>query len=66
MLNITDLMLYVGDEWRSVDIDRTASFPFNLQVSDLTDPTATKIPFSLQINLKKTKVNNDIFSTIGR
>lgn len=66
MLKITDLMLYVGDEWRSVDIDRTASFPFNLQVSDLTDPTATKIPFSLQINLKKTKVNNDIFSTIGR
>lgn len=64
-LKIVDLMLYAGERWRSLDLDKNSSFPFNLQVSDITDPTATKIPFSSQITLPKTKVNDDIFSLIG-
>lgn len=52
-------------QWVKVDIDRNTTFSFNLQASDITDPTAVKIPFSYQVDLPKTNANTDIFSSIG-
>lgn len=52
--------------WTKVDIDQNTAFSFNLQASDITEPTATKIPFSFQISLPKTRTNDFIFSNIGK
>lgn len=68
-INTVELMFllnYDGVEtWTKVDIDQNSSFSFNIQSSDITDPTAVKIPFSYQIDLPKTKHNKDVFNNIG-
>lgn len=61
-----DLLIEVGGEFKSVDIDINSSFSFNYQATDLTNPTVKEIPFSVVINLPKTNVNNQIFERIGR
>lgn len=66
MMNKVELQIYIDDEYKSLDIDVTTSFPFNIQVNDVINPTATKIPFSSQISLPRTKYNNDIFENIWK
>lgn len=64
LLKKVDLQLFVNNEWVVVDIDQSESFAFTLQASDVTNPTITKIPFSVEIALPKTHKNNDIFSML--
>ena len=39
-----DLQFYIDGDWTSADIDRSQSFAFNLQATDLQNPTTTKVP----------------------
>lgn len=70
-LNEVELLFLLGEDteqgatWQHVDIDRSTSFSFNFQESDIVDPTVTKIPFSFAITLPKTNINDNIFSNIG-
>lgn len=62
-----DLIIQLLDgTWRSLDLDTKTTFSINYQASDITDPTATRIPFSQQITLPKTRDNEDIFNNIWK
>lgn len=60
-----DLLLFVGGEWQSIDIDKSTVLALTYQRTDLNNPTAIKNTFSTSINLPKTNTNNDIFDHIG-
>ena len=59
------LELKIKDEFKVVDIDQNTSLSITQTQSDLTNPTAVKIPFSFQVSLPKTRTNSDIFAHIG-
>ncbi len=65
-LDAVSFQIEIGGEYRPVDIDQETNFSFNLQASDLSNPTVTKIPFSAQINLPRTSRNNNLFSNIWK
>lgn len=64
MLKPVDLQIFMNGTYVSVDLDRSTSFSFNLQATDLTNPTTVKIPFSAQIALPRTQNNDKLFSSI--
>ena len=61
-----ELQFKIKGEYKTVDVNNRTSFAFNLQADELTNPTATKIPFSINIQLPKTQLNNDMFDHIWR
>lgn len=61
-----DLQFYIEDDWISADIDQSQSFAFNLQATDLQNPTTTKVPYSVAIKLPKTQHNDHIFDLLGK
>lgn len=48
----------------ALDLDENSNIAFDLQFSDISNPTITKIPFSVQIKLPKTPLNNQVFNHI--
>lgn len=60
-----ELQLQIKGIFQPVDLDEKTSFSMNFKQSDLTNPTATKIPFSNQIALPKTALNNRTFAHMG-
>ncbi|MCD8030470.1 MAG: hypothetical protein LUF85_06535 [Bacteroides sp.] len=64
-LHTVEFQIEIEGVYTQVDIDTNTSLSFNLQASELTDPAATKIPYSVQISLPRTHRNNDLFSHIG-
>ncbi|MCD8165476.1 MAG: hypothetical protein LUE93_04730 [Bacteroides sp.] len=60
-----DLQIEVHKVYHSVDLEKSTVFALNYSVGDLTNPTAVKIPYSAQISLPKTKINNRLFANIG-
>jgi len=65
-LKPVELQLEVHGVYTPVDIDQSTAFAFTLQLTDITNPTSTKIPYSTTINIPQTKYNNDIFDNIWR
>lgn len=61
-----ELQIKVNNEYKKVDINRGTSFAFNLQSSELTNPTSIKVPFSVNIRLPRTKNNSDLFNHIWK
>lgn len=66
MIYKTDLQIEQDGIWISVDIDVNTQFSFNLQQTDLTNPAAIKIPYSNNINLPRTKYNDEVFTHLWR
>lgn len=60
-----ELHININDKWDYLDLDKSSAFALNYKQSELTNPTAVKIPYSVQINIPKTKHNNIVFSCIG-
>lgn len=60
-----ELQLKIRENWEVVEIDRGTSFSLNYTQSTLTNPTVTTVPYSVQISLPKTKINNQVFACIG-
>lgn len=63
-LKDVELLVKPGDIFRSLDIAQDTNFSFNLQMTDVTNPTAVLNPYSAQISIPRTKGNNDIFNHI--
>ena len=48
----------------SLDLDDNSTVALDLQFSDISNPTVTKVPFSIQIKLPKSPSNNKVFNHI--
>lgn len=64
-LKEVDLQIEVKKVYTSLDLDNSINLGINYQLSDLTNPTAVKVPYSAQISIPKTKRNVQIFANIG-
>lgn len=64
-LKEVELQIKVEANYQTIDLDRDSTFALNYTLNDLTNPTVTKVPYSSQISLPKTKTNNDIFANVG-
>ena len=47
-----------------LDLDDNSTVALDLQFSDISNPTVTKVPFSIQIKLPKSPSNNKVFNHI--
>lgn len=61
-----DLIVNINGESKSLELDSSTSISINMQFSDYSNPTATKIPYSNSISLPRTKINSQIFDHIYR
>lgn len=59
------LHIKINNKWDYLDLDKSSAFALNYKQSELTNPTAVKVPYSVQISIPKTKHNNVVFSCIG-
>lgn len=61
---MTQLLLYINNQWESLDIDETIMIPINYQISDISDFTIKNSSYSKDIEIVDTIHNRKVFQYI--
>lgn len=65
-MNIVELQLEIDGKYVTVDIDKSVTFPFNFEYTELENPTTVSNSYTKTISLPFTETNNLIFGNLWR